>query len=861
MTRKIVPTTDLREILNRVENPGRYVGGEWGSITKNDGSVVLKIALTFPELYEIGMSNTAIKILYGMLNAIPEVACERVFVPAPDFEGELEVHGVPLYTLETGTPVGETDLLAVSFGYELLATNVLTILKTAGIPLHAVDRREQDPIVVLGGPGATNPAPMAPFVDGVFIGEAEAALSDLVREMIVLKRRGGSRDDAIEVLRRHPSVWTGADESRVRRAIWTGFGDEGVSRAARVFPVPSIPVVQDHGVVEIMRGCPQGCRFCHAGSYYRPYRMKTIETILEEVRFLVEQMGYREISLSSLSTGDYHDIVGLVRELTRNFARRGVSFSLPSLRVNSVTLPIFEAISGGKRSGITFAVESADTEAQRGINKMVPLERVIEIAREARARGWQHAKLYFMIGLPVQGTDEEAAAIVRYVTELRRHARMEYVVNVGTFVPKPHTPFQWDRQITPEEGKRTLEEIRNALPRGTRLRGHDPYNSWLEGVITRGDTVISEMIEEAFLRGARLDAWNEYANIPLWRELAADERYRDAVERGFGPFPLDAPLPWDSVSLGVSRSFLKQERARAAEGTLTERCRPNCEIPCGVCNRYVLVRDRAAGDTPRDEPPTPTIPVIEVEGGEDQRKRDQNHGREYQLVVGYRKEGSAAFLPHLALVRTFERAWHRIGLPFALSQGYHPKPKMSFGQPLPLGAASEDELVIVNVQNIIQLETYYHMLDAALPAGFSVFGMLLLHHEKGSSRIPSPMQQYAGSRYRIHRSTNWVSVDAGVSSGEMPPWSTVIDTLTRHGAAGTAGRNGDEEYTFFLSGDASGIGKIKKELPGADRLVIERLGMYADRAGEVRLYDYYRRHPGCVAVTGYGEPADASSVR
>lgn len=873
---RIDATRDLRRILNRVESPGRYVGGEWGSVYRDDDATV-RVALTFPELYEIGMSNTAIKILYGILNGIRGVACERVFVPAPDFEDELSTAAIPLYTLESGIPLHETDMLAVSFGYELLATNLLTILRSGGIALRSVDRRETDPIVLLGGPGATNPTPIAPFVDGVFIGEAEAALPELVRSVVEAKKRGAQRSDLIEIVRSHHSVWSPGRTTPVRRAIWNEFGASPTSIGndwktpgggnpsyGVGFPVPSIPVIQDHGVVEIMRGCPQGCRFCHAGMFYRPYRMKTIEEIIEEVRWLVETMGYREISLSSLSTGDYYDIVQLVRRLVEQFSQRGVSFSLPSLRVNSVTLPIFEAISRGKRSGLTFAVESADEEGQRGINKLVPLQRVIDIAAEARRRGWKHAKLYFMIGLPVTDRSREGAAIAEYVAHLRKQVPLEYIVNVGTFVPKPHTPFQWDRQLDPDDALSRIAEIRSGLPRGAKLRAHDPWNSWLEGIITRGNEKTADLIETAFNRGARLDAWDEYAKIGLWRELAATDEYRRTVADSLGGRRRDEATPWSSIQIGVSERLLRDERERAERGELTERCRPNCERPCGICNRETVVRDYA-GDQIADQ----TIVV-----NEQTDSTEEVHGREYQLVVRYQKFGAAAYLPHLALVRTFERVWHRTEIPILLSRGYHPKPKMSFGQPLPLGSESDDELVIVNLQKSIHIEKYYQRFRDALPAGLSVTGMILLHHEKGSRRIPTPMQRYGGSFYRL---TEFSEADDSTArraalqeyfSEYRPrrPFYEANDNARTHDRKGID----DGSVTVYLPDSAPGMGRLLKTFPYRDSVAVRRLLMVAadsadeasaidtaneesgaaresDRAaGSTALFDYYRGIENCV---------------
>lgn len=845
ITGRIQPQRDLFRELNEAEQPGRYIGGEFGSIRKSDPS--FRVALAFPDLYEIGMSNTAIKILYGLLNAIPRVSCERVFVPAPDFEAALEGRQIPLYTLETGVPLRSCDLLAVSFSYELLATNVLTLLKSGHIPLHNADRKQGDPLVIIGGPGATNPAPYGRFIDGAFIGEAEEGFVQLVQKMESLKRGGASRADLLEVLREEPAVWFSGKTTPTRRAIWQGFAcqidesacadrEEVPPSFGRGFPVPSIPVVQDHGVIEIMRGCPQGCRFCHAGVYYRPYRMKGIDQILCEADWLVHTLGYRELSLSSLSSGDYGPLQEMMLALNSRYKGLGVSLQLPSLRVDSFTLPLLEQLNTVRRAGLTFAVESASEEHQAWTNKLVPLEKIISIAREARARGWRRAKLYFMIGLPGPDPDGEARGIAEYVRRLRSAVPMEYIVNVGTFVPKPHTPFQRVPQLLPDQASRMFQEIRSGLPKGATLKAHDPWMSWLEGVLSRGDERAGEVIEEAHSRGARLDAWTDYLRMETWKETIARHPGSDEGLRGF---PGDRPLPWDKISLGLASGVLKREELRARQGELTGRCLPDCQDRCGICTPETRVVHRSASDAP--DLPLAESPRRIGSDGKDREKSAvgisgeakegcDEQGRGHQLLLAYTKQGSAAFLPHLAVVRTFERLWYRLGLPVELSQGHHPKPRMSFGQPLPIGIESLDEIGVVNLQKNVQLDKFSARLfdSSLLPEGLRIQKALTLRHVQNEPRIPAPMQLYGASVFLV-----WV---------EKRTDQAVLESFLLGAAeAGGVLRNRRPCVAeLLLPREAPGLGRLLKEHQGRGVIRGRRLASLAPQ-GEP-LFEWYQNH-------------------
>lgn len=741
--KRIDPAQDLARLLARVENPGRYVGGEFGArepVRSDPDAGEYLVAVCFPDLYEIGMSNTAIKLLYTRLNALPGVRCERVFAPAPDFEAEIAAAGISLYTLESGIPLSDCDLVAFSVGYELSATNILTVLERGAIPRRSTDRDGAAPLVIAGGPVSTNPVPFGAFFDGFFVGEAEGELERLVGELAEMKRRGASREAQLERLHGSPHVWWPGAERRVRRAIWTEFGSGPALLSA---PVPSIRVVQDHGVVEIMRGCPQGCRFCSAGVFYRPVRMKDYTAIEQEVANLVHGHGYRHITLSSLSTGDYADVHALFRYLNRRFASQRVSFSLPSLRVSSFTLPLLAEVSQVRKSGLTFAVETPGEAGQLAINKQVPLDRTREILQRAREMGWRLAKFYFMIGLPVPEQDE-VGAILEFMGELRSSVKMNFNVAVATFVPKPHTPFQWSRQLGEHEALERIMELKRGLKRlGMKLGYQAPFQSCLEGVISRGDGRVGDLIERAWESGCRLDAWEDHLDRDAWR-ATLEEAPWSVHEELFRERDPREELPWSVVTTGVSTAAMRRELERSRRGELTEQCAPGCDHPCGVCND--LVRLRPADPAPGDEalPPRPAAAGDGAGGGEgDAAETTVRH----RMLFRFTKTGRAVFVPHLGLMGVFERAYRRAGLPVAFTEGFNPKPRQEFAQPLSLGIASEAEIAIVSVSESIRPQEFCELLSAALPPGIDVTAAE--HLVETERNVPSLMSMYWGSDFRI----------------------------------------------------------------------------------------------------------------
>ncbi len=600
----------LERILPTVGKPARYVGGETNAISKDGRSCPLHVAVAFPDVYEVGMSNLAIAILYDVLNSREDTWAERVFAPWPDAELAMRAAGMPLFSLESRTPVRDFDIIGFSIAFELCYTNVLNMLDLAGLPVHASDRDERHPLVIAGGHCALSPEPIAPFIDAFVIGEGEEVVHELLD---VCRTHSGQPRRQLLIALAHvsgvyvPALYRAEDELNGTPEPTTPDAPRRVQRRyvrdvdGLAFPtrpiVPLIEVVHDRISVEVMRGCTRGCRFCQAGMITRPVRERSAETVLRLSDELVAGTGHEEISLVSLSTADHSELDAMVGSLISRHGPDGVGVSLPSLRTDRRCVELAERIQTVRKSGLTFAPEAGSQRLRDAINKGVTEEDLEAAAQAAFGAGWRHMKLYFMIGLPTE-TDDDVVAIAELAQATarigRRHAgrAASIAVSVSGFIPKPHTPFQWRAQDTPDELLRKQALLRRSLgDRTVSLKAHDPLAGRVEAVLARGGRAVSRSVFVAWRLGARFDAWREHFRYDRWmRAFALTEVDAASVAnrvRGY-----HEPLPWDHIATGVSKAYLRAEDRRADRAQLTPDCHDGACTMCQACERWLRERGR-----------------------------------------------------------------------------------------------------------------------------------------------------------------------------------------------------------------------------------------------------------------------------
>lgn len=606
---------DKWQELMEVERPIRYVGREWNQIKKDPQNVRVSWALSFPDVYEVGMSHLGLKILYYLINSHPDYVAERVFAPWPDREAQLRKQGRLLHTLESSRPLSDFDIVGFSLQYELSYSNVLNMLEMGGIPVWA-EEREKTPLVVAGGPNVFNPEPLADFIDCFFIGESEEMVKGFSAEVLKSKEEGWSREKLLQSVGRLPGIYVPALYSIEKKGnffcpVYSGDGKGIIEKQVvrnlddSFFPekltVPFTPAVHDRVTLEIARGCTRGCRFCQAGMIYRPVRERSLEKLKAQADVLLAATGYDEVSLLSLSTTDHSQIAPLVNHFSREYSDLGVGLSLPSLRIDAFSVGLAQEVQRVKKTGLTFAPEAGTQRLRNVINKGVAQADLLEAAQAAFRSGWTAIKLYFMIGLPTE-TDEDVRGIADLtwqVWEIGKKLaprRPKITVSVATFVPKPHTPFQWDPLLDLSEVERRQKMLRSLL-RGKQfnLSWHGGKSSKLEALLARGDRKMGGDIYRAWKQGARFDGWSEEFNPDFWQELLSENEW---IHQNLSAAE---PLPWDHIFSGVEKSFLQEEREKAEKAEKTLDCREGTCHGCGCCSNLKAMVEVFGGKNNADQ--------------------------------------------------------------------------------------------------------------------------------------------------------------------------------------------------------------------------------------------------------------------
>lgn len=718
--------------LSFFQKPSRYIDSEFNAIRYQGDSfgnfrktMRVRCALTFPDVYEVGMSHLGLRILYDLINGLPHASAERVFSPWTDLEEHLKRSGLPLSSLESNTPLSAFDIVGFSLQYELSYTTVLNMLSLGGIPLRSEERlavKGHMPLVVAGGPCTVNPMPMSPFIDVFLVGDGEEAVPELIEAVHQWKVSGdGKRESLLREIAQMSGFYVPSVHGKETRIGRRFVADLDTAPYPTRPVVPYTSIVHDRVTIEVSRGCTMGCRFCQAGMIYRPLRERSPERVLEIAGASLRNTGYDEVSLTSLSAGDYCHLLPVTREFNRRFGASKIALSLPSLRVASLNPAVLREIRSVRNTGFTIAPEAATERLRSVINKDFTDDDYERALKALFDEGWLNLKMYFMIGLPTE-RGEDLEAIREMALKALRIAKKNTgrFVNIGVtispFVPKAHTPFQWCGQIDHGEMQGKLQYLKEVLSsKKFKFKGHNGDMSLLEGVFARGDERLADLVEKAWELGCRLDGWSELFDFRRWTE-AMERTGIDGPAYARRSFAREERLPWEPIDIGVRKEFLYKEYERA----LSEERTPDCGRVCTACGLRcngkdhegpVLKTGSAEAATPADAYPAP---------------QGSKHGATIRVRCRFSKEGRLRYLSHLELSTALIRGLRRAGVPFDFSKGFHPAPKISFGQPLGVGVGGEREYFDMEVFTPFDIELHMQAVNSALPEGIAVHEMSVI---------------------------------------------------------------------------------------------------------------------------------------